>query len=273
MTLMNNGTYHMPGGEPFFFRGNETGCLLLHGLNAVPQEMLWLGKYLHAERGYTVYGPRIAGHGTVIQDLRRTTWQDWYGSALDGYRVLRQQCERVFVLGLSNGGLLSLYLGTQEQPDAIVDMAGPLQFDQRLMPYARYLKMVWRYTAKNLGERFQRIDARMREIQIQQHEPVIGRVAYHQFPLSSLAQMYELQQITQAQLGKLTAPLLLVYSEGDQTVPFRNMALVEQGVGTPAENLHRLHLKESDHLLTLDVEKDTVFETVVGFLDHYADRG
>jgi carboxylesterase len=259
----------MPGGEPFFFPGGDTGCLLLHGLNAVPQEMLWLGKYLRDTRGHTIYGPRIVGHGTTVQDLRRMTWEDWYGSALDVYRLLRQICRRVFVLGLSNGGLLSLHLGTREAPDAVVDLAGPLVFDQPLMPYARYLKIVWRYTAKDTGEGFQRMDRRMRAIQAEQEEPVIGRRAYGQFPLASLAQLYALMQITTERLPWLTCPLLLIYSEGDRTVPVRNMELVASRAGTPPEHLHRLLLKESDHLLTLDVEKDTVFEAVGSFLDRY----
>ncbi len=260
----------MPGGEPFYFPGGDTGCLLLHGLNAVPQEMLWLGKYLRDTRGYTIYGPRLAGHGTTVRDLRRTTWEDWYGGALDAYRLLRQSCRRVFVLGLSLGGLLSLHLGTREALDAVVDLAGPLAFDQPLMPYARYLKVVWHYTRKDAGASFQRMDHRMRAIQAEQGEPVIGRQSYGQFPIASLAQLYALMQITAERLPRLTCPLLLIYSGSDRTVPVRNMELVASRVGTPPEHLRRLLLKESDHLLTLDVEKDAVFEAVGSFLDRYA---
>lgn len=263
-----SGAYYMPGSEPFFFRGGDVGCLCVHGLNAVPQEVLWLGKHL-AEQGYTVYGPRLTGHGTSIEDMRHTTWQDWYGVVLDGYRMLRQQCDKVFVLGLSLGGLLSLQLGTREQPDGIVDMAGPLMLDQPTLPYSRYLKIVWRYTRKNLDENHYRIDSRMRTIQEQLGEPVTGRVAYGHFPVASLAEMYDLQQATQANLAALTSPLLLVYSEGDQTVPVSNLDMVASGVGTPEADLHRLKLERSDHLLTLDEEMETVFETVSGFIDHY----
>ncbi|MBN2471921.1 MAG: alpha/beta fold hydrolase [Anaerolineae bacterium] len=261
--------YYMPGGAPFFFRGDDVGCLCVHGLNANPQEMLWLGKHL-AGHGYTVYGPRLTGHGTSIEDMRHTTWHDWYGVVLDGYRLLRQQCRRVFVLGLSLGGLLSLHLGTREQPDGLAVLAGPLFLNQPLLPYARYLKYFQPYTRKNLDENHYRIDERMRTIQARQGEPVIGRSAYGHFPMASLAEMYDLQQVTGAQLSALTAPLMLVYSEGDRTVPVENLAQIVGAVGTPAADLHQLKLEESDHLLTLDIEKDTVFETVASFIDHYA---
>lgn len=265
----HTGAYYMPGGEPFFMRGGDVGCLCVHGLNAVPQEVLWLGKHLAAQ-GYTVYGPRLTGHGTSIQDMRHTTWHDWYGVVLDGYRLLRQQCSKVFVLGLSLGGLLSLQLGTREQPDGIVDMAGPLMLDQAMLPYTRYLKTVWHYTNKNLDENHYRIDRRMRAIQERQGEPIIGRAAYGHFPVASLAEMYALQQATRPNLSALTSPLMLVYSAGDQTVPVENLDMVANGVGTPEKDLHRLKLEKSDHLLTLDEEMDTVFETVSGFIDHYA---
>ena len=265
-----NDDYYLPGGGPFFMRGStEVGCLCLHGLQAVPQEMLWLGKYL-AGQGYTVYGPRIAGHGTDITQLRPTQWEDWYGSALDGYTILRQQCRKVFVIGLSMGGALALHLGTREQPDGVVALAAPLGFDQALLPYARFLKRGWRYTAKNRDEHFERIDSRLRRIQAAQGEPEVGRVSYGHFPLASLAELHEMMQIVRERLPRLTMPLQLVYSEGDQTVPFWNLEAVRSGVGTPPADVRVLTLHQSDHLLTLDEEMDTVFETVASFVATYA---
>ncbi len=265
-----NESYYIPGGAPFFFQGNSgVGCLCLHGLQALPQEMLWLGKHLAAQ-GHTVYGPRIAGHGTDITHLRRATWQDWYGSALDGYTLLRGLCRKVFVIGLSMGGALALNLGTREQPDGVVSLAGPIGFDQALMPYARYLKVVWHYTAKNPDENFRRIDSRMRTIQAQRGEPEIGRAGYGHFPVAALAELYAMMGVVTERLPRLTAPLQLIYSEGDRTVPFWNLAKIASLAGTPKDRLHTLALKQSDHLLTLDVEMDTVFDTVAAFVARYA---
>ncbi len=263
-----NSKYYIPGGEPFFVPGNEIGCLCVHGLNATPQEVYWLGKHLAAQ-GYAAYGPRLTGHGTSIEDMRHTLWTDWYGSVLDGYNILRQQCEKVVVLGLSLGGVLSLYLGTQEKPDAVVCMAGPLVLDNPTIKYARFLKTVWRYTARNLDENHYRIDSRIRAIQEAQGEPVTGRSAYGHFPVASIAELHALGQRTLELLPQLTAPLLLVYSEGDRTVPMQNMELASGRVGTPPEALHTLRLQQSDHLLTLDEEMDTVFAAASEFIGRY----
>ena len=45
--------------EPFFFPGNTTGCLLIHGFSSSPREMQPLGDFL-AGKEYTVLGIRLA---------------------------------------------------------------------------------------------------------------------------------------------------------------------------------------------------------------------
>jgi hypothetical protein len=52
-----------PSTEPFYFPGNEIGCLLIHGFTGTPKEMRWMGEYL-ARQGYSVLGVRLAGHAT-----------------------------------------------------------------------------------------------------------------------------------------------------------------------------------------------------------------
>ena len=44
--------------EPFYFPGNSTGCLLIHGFTGAPMEMRPLGDFL-AEKGYSVLGIRL----------------------------------------------------------------------------------------------------------------------------------------------------------------------------------------------------------------------
>jgi carboxylesterase len=97
----------MPGAEPFFFRGDSIGALLIHGFTGAPKEMSLLGEALAAE-GHTVLGVRLPQHGTSAADMFRSDWRDWYAAALDGYHLLRAQCEIVFLMGLSMGGAIAL---------------------------------------------------------------------------------------------------------------------------------------------------------------------
>ncbi len=73
----------MDGAEPFFFPAGKTGCLLIHGITASPQQFRAMGEHL-ASRGITTLGVRLKGHGTMIDDLHSCTYQDWVDSAEEG---------------------------------------------------------------------------------------------------------------------------------------------------------------------------------------------
>lgn len=137
----------IPTAEPFFFPGNSTGCLLVHGFTGTPKEMRWLGEFL-AEQGYSVLAVRLAGHATRPEDMIRSHYQDWLASIEDGWNLLSGVSQQIFLIGLSMGGVLSLLSSTRLPAAGVVAMSTPyrLQRDWRLnfirqiawfMPYLR----------------------------------------------------------------------------------------------------------------------------------------
>ena len=53
---------HLPG-DDFYWAGNETGVLLIHGFTAITAEVRPMAQLLHRE-GYTVAAPLLPGHGS-----------------------------------------------------------------------------------------------------------------------------------------------------------------------------------------------------------------
>ena len=80
--------------------------LLLHGYAGTPYELKWLSKQLN-DSGYTVFVPRLVGHGTCKNDFLTSTWKDWTRCACDAYIDLSAQYSDVYVGGHSMGGLLA----------------------------------------------------------------------------------------------------------------------------------------------------------------------
>ena len=144
-------TVIQPRAEPYFFPGNDTGCLLLHGFTGSPTETRWLGEFL-AEQGYSVLGVRLSGHGTRPEDLIRMRWRDWLANAEDGWHLLRQSTTRIFVIGLSMGGVLTLSLAARYKAAGIVTMSTPyaLDPDPRLR-FAKLISLVIPFQKKGLG--------------------------------------------------------------------------------------------------------------------------
>ena len=65
----------MEGAEPFFLPGGSTGVLLIHGFTGLPAELVMMGRYLQ-QRGCTVLGVRLAGHGTTVEEIGRASCRE-----------------------------------------------------------------------------------------------------------------------------------------------------------------------------------------------------
>jgi carboxylesterase len=95
--------------------------LLVHGFTGSPPEMRLVGDYLH-QRGLTVSGPLLPGHGTTVEEMNRCRWTDWTDHVEGALANLQARCETVFAGGLSMGSLLTLYLAAHppDLPGAIL---------------------------------------------------------------------------------------------------------------------------------------------------------
>ncbi len=252
--------YYLPGAEPFYFRGGPVGCLVAHGLMSSPYEVKWLGESVAAQ-GMTVYGPRLAGHGTDYRDMRRTRWRDWHGSVLDGYHMLRAQCEWVVLVGHSTGGTLALLAASMLPVDAVAVLAAPVMLRGWVIRHSGWIQHLLPYiNAPDTSD----LPARLREAQRQRGEAELGRVRYDRWASRGPAELYTLTQTTQARLSRITAPLLAVYAVRDTVVDFANFELVTQGVGSNV--VEKLVLQESEHNVMLDHERETVFAAVADFV-------
>ncbi|MBI4426651.1 MAG: alpha/beta fold hydrolase [Candidatus Kerfeldbacteria bacterium] len=100
--------------QSFFLRGGRTGLLLLHGFAGSIADLRQLGQALN-QRGYTVLGTRLAGHGTSIDDLHRTVAEDWIAAARTALHSLAGQVDRLVIVAESMGGLVALRLAREHQ--------------------------------------------------------------------------------------------------------------------------------------------------------------
>lgn len=238
------------GSEPFFIRGGtQVGVLLIHGFTGISNDMRPIGERLNAD-GFTALSVRLTHHGTHGEDMNRSRWHDWYTAALDGYQLLRDQCERVFVMGLSMGGVLALHLAAHEIVAGVVTMSSP--------SYLYYQKAGWRARYANLyGMIFRFVPKEnpdgWHEIQ-----------SYPVFPTLAVQQFFDLLKANDAVLPKVTAPVLLIHSHGDTFIPGDNMQhFYERLTNAPRETFW---LEKSEHVVTKDVELDILLNRIQAFV-------
>ena len=79
----------LPGAEEWSHHTpEECGRVVgLHGFTGCPQSMRGLAEAF-AAAGFTVELPRLPGHGTTVEDMMTTGWEDWSGEAERAYADL-----------------------------------------------------------------------------------------------------------------------------------------------------------------------------------------
>lgn len=244
----------IPTAEPFFFPGNSTGCLLVHGFTGTPKEMRPLGEYLHA-RGYSVLGVRLAGHATRPADMIRMRWEDWLASVEDGWHMLSGCSERIFVIGLSLGGVLALTFASDYPVAGAAALATPHHMPDD--PRVRWIKPL------SLFQRF--VDKGPSDWRDRAAEA--DHISYPADPTRSLAEVRDLLSLMRQRLPQVTAPVLLVNSKEDRTVRAddRHAEQILAGLGSRTKQV--VWVENSCHVITRDAAREKVFLAVQTFIE------
>ena len=237
--------------NPFFFEGGGVGCLLVHGFSGSPPEMRPMGEYL-AAKGLTVVGVRLAGHGTTPEDMARTGWRDWVGSAEEGLRELQRRCERVFVAGLSMGGLITLHLAAHHSVPGIVVMSAPAYIADwrfRFLPLAQYFV---RWVTPNIESDLTVPEAENRYF------------SYDNLPTCCVASLGELLSLVRNELPQVKVPTLVMQGGKDHHIPSDSARIIFEGLGT--EEKETVWWLNSGHAITIDSEREAVWARAYGFI-------
>jgi len=240
--------------QPFAFDRGPIGCVLLHGFTAAPKEMRPLGDYL-AARNFTVRGVRYAGHATTPQDLARTTWREWVASAEEAVDELRQRCAQVWSIGLSLGGLISLYLAEQQLVDGVCAIAPAIYPPDRRMAIARLLAPFMHYSHKGLAD-------------LQDPIALAEHADYDLFPTRAVAELNALMRHTRRSLHQVDVPLLLVFARQDQVVSLNALDTICSRVASADKQ--QLILERGGHIVTEDYDKEIAFAAIDQFLRQHA---
>lgn len=242
-----------PHAEPLSVDGGRIGVLLSHGFTGSPASMKPWGQNL-AERGFSVRVPRLPGHGTDWRDLNRVGWEDWYAELDAALTELRARCDQVAVCGLSMGGALALRLAElrPDDVDALV-LVNPAiaqrHWQLHLVPFLKHVVP----SMPGIGNDIKK--------------PGTDEVGYQRTPLRALHTFMRAWPTIQADLGKITAPLLVFRSVDDHVVDATSLGLIKDGITTPVAEF--ISLTDSYHVATLDFDAQLIFDRSADFLTQH----
>ncbi len=232
-------------------RGLRDAALCLHGLTGTPYEVRPLGEAL-ARAGIRAWGPALPGHNETPEALSKVPYTAWLGAAREALARLREEHVRVFAVGLSMGGLLSLALASEGRVDAVVVIGTPLRLRAPLPWLVPVLKRLMPFPTKRVGSDIRDVAARERH------------PSYPVMPLESVHQLMHLQKVVRRGLRGISAPVLVAHGDHDQTADPRDAERIRAGVGD--EKAELLRLERSAHVVPVDFDGPRLGGAISEFL-------
>ncbi len=231
-------------GSPFYWRGGDVAVLCLHGFTATTVEVRKMATFL-TEHGLTTRGPLLPGHGSNPFEMNTTNWQDWLDTAEEALKDLMQHYSKVFVLGESMGGLLTLHLAAKYP-----SLLGIMVFAPAIKISNLWLsKWIWPFKS---------------HLKKGKPKDSIPQQSYTVFPLRAVASLYDFQQIVRKELNKVTVPALIFQGKLDDTVDPLGAVYAYENLGTPDKDF--IFLEESSHIILLDRQLPQVQEICLEFI-------
>jgi carboxylesterase len=234
-------------------------CLALHGLGGGPYE---LGPVIDALRGsgVRVSAPTLPGHDGPGPVMPASAWADWAASAESAFDGLADGGGPVAVVGFSTGATLALLLATRRPvarlallaPFLAIRFSGliPIRPEGYLRPIARFLPDLPR---RSPAARDPEVRRRLR-----------ATATFRTFSLRATLSALELIEQVKPLVPSIRAPALILQGRRDTVVDPRGADWLARHLGSPRKGL--LWFTRSDHLLTLDLDRDRVVAEALAFL-------
>jgi len=242
--------------QPFYFKGtNGKGIILVHGWSSTAYEVRRLGEFLN-EKGYTVCGPMLKGHGTKPEDLENIRWEDWLSDLEKAYMEMAKEVSQIYVGGTSIGSCLAMLLAQKKKNiSGLILMATP--FKIRL---------------EKLMILFAKLTVRVKPFNNKIYPPTFGSsttitrlISYQRYSVRSALETFELIKEARKNLEQITQPCFLIQSKSDHIVIPKSLEEIYNRIGSKMKK--KKYIKKAYHTFISDIKNEYVFEDILNFLN------
>lgn len=244
------------GAEPFDLGKGSHAVLFIHGWTSSPRELRFLAQAV-ASAGFRCRGVLLEGHGRRLDDLVPTRFPEYLAQCAAAFDSLAAEHERVSVCGLSMGGLLGLHLALRKPVSGLVLLAPFLR------PWGKTFGLPNRWLIGRVP--LPAMLAKKAPGPIQDLQAIEGHIAYHAMPARSMVSVVAAGRAFEPLAEKVLCPTLLLHSVQDTTSDFIGSQRLIGTLGSQDKTL--VAFNRSNHILTLDFDRQRAEETVVAWLD------
>lgn len=238
--------------RPFLMEGGEHAVLLTHGFTGTPAHMLPLGERLY-QAGFTVQGILLPGHGTCVEDMKKSTWQDWLQAQLSAVHQLKEKYRHVSVAGLSMGGVLSLIAAEQTDVTACISISTPVKISFPFIGLAKPASIFVPQLRWGPGSAVK--DERLMEGY---------NIGYPGYLTARAHDLHILMKQAYRNLYAVNCPTLIVQSHADLTVRSVSAQMIYEGISSAVKEI--VWLEGVPHVCTVSRACDHIAEKMIAHL-------
>jgi carboxylesterase len=242
----------LPGAGPFYFKGNNTGIILIHGGGGgTCADLKPLAEDLHSEGGFTISIPLLPGYGTTPQDLRNIQIENWKSVLYNEFCILHDRCDKIFVGGHSMGGVLTLILAANYNLDGIFTISAPIGIQNLLFYLVPLFKIFIKYHSID-SERF--------------IKDTKGKwVGYNKIPLNIATKLKRLIKEMKLSLNKIDCPALIFQGKNDSEIKKKSMEYIFKSI--KSNNKKKVWLPNNDHPILESPDHEKLVSELIKFLN------
>jgi carboxylesterase len=247
----------------FYFAGEDRSTvLLIHGFTGTPFEMRPLGEHL-ARAGHTVYAPLLNGHGLTSEALLATRAENWIRSVDEAMDLLLARTKRIYLCGLSLGGLLSLDATRRRgaQVSALASIGAPLwltRMSDLAIRVTRRLGGAPRFVIPKMSGS-DIADPAMRRL----NDRAQGSIG---LPMPSVMSLHSFAAEVHARLDQITRPVFAAHGRKDHVTPHACLDALVRGLRSA--EVESFTAERSYHVATLDYDREALFSAVAAHIAH-----
>ena len=257
----------------------RTAVILLHGLCSTPDELLTVQSALRA-RGYAAHPLSIDGYSFDANAPMQhaAPYERWLDAIQAQVKALREQHDRVMLVGISAGSSLALGAAIRcgRDVDALVLMSTTLRFDgwaipstQFLLPLAFYtpLGRLWQYRERPpYGVKNERVRA---WIERELRHRKISRAGCSVLGVDHLREHDRLIRHVRRNLNAVQCDnVLALHAQQDEVASVANLDILARGLRCRA--FRTVVVANSYHMITIDNDRQQVVRETVSFADAVA---
>lgn len=216
---------------------NDIGIVIIQGWTSYLRQINPLAKTLN-QKGYWVYAPILAGHNTQPEKLEGVIWEEWLRDTINGIDEIKRnkKIKKVFLVGVSFGGNLSIIASRKRQIDGVVLISTPIFLRDHY--WTIITTTLLSFFKKNLHKNYPKNWIKRYK------KPV----SYNYFPIKSSLECFKLIKRSREILDSVEAPFFIIQTNKDYLVAPYSPWLMYNKIKSKQKSLYWMETEEGVHI-------------------------